>query len=238
VKDVVGMRAAVFAALALAALVLIAPTFLPAVPTWWPWKRPLRLGLDLQGGTHLLYTVGIEQAVDNVVDRAGGISSASSRTRRSELSTVDRDGRKLVVNLANKDKRQEARDVVKQRFPNLVPAEGGNGDLVFETTQVELQRIRAGVVDQALQVIRNRIDQFGVSEPTVTAQGTDEIVVQLPGIQDPHRAKELIGRTAVLEFRFVAQGGTPDAPPPGAQVMPACGSRAAPASTWSSAGRS
>jgi preprotein translocase subunit SecD len=86
----------------------------------------------------------------------------------------------------------------------------------------EIQRVRSGVVEQALKVIRNRIDQFGVAEPTIQAQGSDEIVVQLPGIQDPQRAKELIGRTAQLEFKLVAQGaqaGTPEQPGPGVQVL-------------------
>ena len=86
----------------------------------------------------------------------------------------------------------------------------------------EIQRVRDNVQEQALKIIRNRIDQFGVAEPTVQAQGADEIVVQLPGIQDPERAKELIGRTALLEFRLLAEGpqaGTVEHPGPGVQVL-------------------
>ena len=219
----VGTRAAAFAVLAVVALVLIGPTFLPAVPAWWPWKKPVRLGLDLQGGTHLLYTVGIEQAVDNTIDRVGRDLERELKDAAIGAFTVDRSGRTLIVKLANKDKRQEARDVVKQRFPNLVAVEGSTeGDLALTLTPAEIERVRSGVVEQALQVIRNRIDQFGVTEPTVIAQGTDEIVVQLPGIQDPQRAKDLIGKTAVLEFRMVAQGpqaGTIDSPGPGTQVL-------------------
>ncbi len=228
-KASVGTRAAIFAVLGLIALVLIAPTF-AAVPAWWPWKRALRLGLDLQGGTHLLYTVGIEQAVDNTIDRVGRDLERELKDAQVGAFTVDRDGRKLVVRLANKDKKQDARGVVKQRFPNLVAAEESTdgGDLTLELTPVERERVRAGVVDQALQVIRNRIDQFGVSEPTVIAQGSDSIVVQLPGIQDPQRAKDLIGRTAVLEFKLVAQGSTPDAPGPSTQVLPGATERGGP----------
>jgi len=82
--------------------------------------------------------------------------------------------------------------------------------------------VRNNAVEQALQVLRNRIDQFGVAEPTIQAQGDDEIVVQLPGVQDPQRAKDLIGRTALLEFHLVAQGpeaGTPERPGSGVQVL-------------------
>jgi preprotein translocase subunit SecD len=232
VSGSVGTRAAIFAVLGVAALVLIGPTFLPSIPAWWPWKRTLRLGLDLQGGTHLLYTVGIEQAVDNTIDRVGRDLERELKEAQIGAFTVEREGRRLVVRLANKDKRQDARNVVRQTFPNLMPAEGASdGDLVLELTPVELERVRSGVVDQALHVIRNRIDEFGVTEPTVIAQGTDEIVVQLPGIQDPQRAKDLIGRTAVLEFKLVAQGpqaGTLEAPGPGTQVLPGMTERGGP----------
>jgi preprotein translocase subunit SecD len=225
VSGSVGTRAAIFAALALAAVVLITPTFVNPVPKWWPWQRTLRLGLDLQGGTHLLYTVGIDQAVDNTIDRIGRDLEREFKDAGIGAFTVDRDGHKLSVRLANKDKKQEARGVVKQRFPNLVNAEGGpsDADVVLEPTPAEIERVRSGVVEQALQVIRNRIDQFGVTEPTVIAQGNDEIVVQLPGIQDPQRAKDLIGRTAVLEFKFVAQGpsaGSFESPGAGIQALP------------------
>ncbi len=225
----VGTRAALFGVLFIAALVLIAPTFMTAVPPWWPWKKPLRLGLDLQGGTHLRYAVGIEQAIDNVIDRVGRDLERELKDAQAGAFTVDREGRRLLVRLANKDKRQEARGVVKQRFPNLVtPESDADADLVLELAPAEMERVRASVVDQALHVIRNRIDQFGVTEPTVIAQGSDEIVVQLPGIQDPQRAKELIGRTAVLEFKFVAQGGTPEAPGAGTQVLPGATERGGP----------
>jgi preprotein translocase subunit SecD len=95
-------------------------------------------------------------------------------------------------------------------------------DLALELQQRELIRIRDGVVEQAINVMRNRIDEFGVVEPTLQVQGDDEIVVQLPGIQDPQRAKDLIGRTAVLEFRFLAEGpqaGTLESPGAGTQVL-------------------
>ena len=114
---------------------------------------------------------------------------------------------------------------MKTQFPTLVPislpdAEGT--PLGFALEEKAIQRIRENVREQALKIIRNRIDQFGVAEPTVQAQGADEIVIQLPGIQDPQRAKELIGKTALLEFKLLAQGpqaGTPEKPGPGTQTL-------------------
>src|SRR5262249_59319943 len=83
--------------------------------------------------------------------------------------------------------------------------ERGEGEFAAVLDRREVQRIREYALDQSLETIRNRIDQFGVAEPTVQRQGSQEILVQLPGIQDPARAKELIGKTALLEFKLVAE---------------------------------
>jgi preprotein translocase subunit SecD len=227
-RSVLG-RAALFAALALAAIVFLVPTFVRPAPAWWPWRQPVRLGLDLQGGTHLLYGVDIEQAIDNVVDRAMQDLERELREQQIGATSIERDGRTIHLHLANLEKRQQVIDLVKERFPTLVSVPQPDieaNDLAYSLDAREAQRIRSNVQEQALKIIRNRIDQFGVAEPTVQAQGTDEIVVQLPGIQDPQRAKELIGRTALLEFKMVATGaqvGTAEHPGPGIQFLPTRG---------------
>jgi preprotein translocase subunit SecD len=213
-----------FAALLVGAVVVLLPTF-TRPPSWWPWKQPVRLGLDLQGGTHLLYAVDVEQAIDNTVERQRQDLERELREAQIGAFTVDREGRTLGIRLANKDKRQQVLDVVREHFPSLaVTQTGGEGapDVTLGLQEREVQRIRENVVDQALKIIRNRIDQFGVSEASIQTQGKDEIVVQLPGIQDPQRAKDLIGRTAQLEFKLIAQGpqaGTTEHPGPGVQVL-------------------
>jgi preprotein translocase subunit SecD len=220
----VAYRLAGFVALALASIVVLVPTFVQPAPAWWPWQHPVRLGLDLKGGTHLLYGVDIEAAIANTIDRHAQEIERELRQAQIGASMVEREDQAVRVRLANKDKRGQALEVVRERFPNLVgqPAESGV-DLVFGLEPREVQRIREQVREQALQIIRNRIDQFGVAEPTVQAQGGTEVVVQLPGIQDPQRAKELIGKTAILEFKLLAQGpqaGTVERPGPGVQVVP------------------
>ena len=193
-------RAALYVALALAALVFLVPTFVRPAPAFWPWRQPIRLGLDLQGGTHLLYGVEIDQAIDNTVDRQMQELERVLREEQIGAASVERKGRTIQLQLANKDKRAQVEELVKDRFPNLVAVpepDAEAGDLAYTLEPREGQRLRDNVQEQALKIIRNRIDQFGVAEPTVQAQGTDEIVVQLPGVQDPQRAKELIGRTAV-----------------------------------------
>jgi preprotein translocase subunit SecD len=217
-------RALAYVTLILGAIVFLVPTFVQPTPKWWPWQQPIRLGLDLQGGTHLVYHVDIDKAVDNLVERAAQDLEGQLRQAQIGATTIDRDGKVIRVKLANPDKRDAVRDLVKDQFPNLtganVPPEVA--DLAFTLDQKEELRIRDNAVNQALQIIRNRIDEFGVSEPIVQAQGSDEIVVQLPGIQDPQRAKDLIGRTAVLEFKLLAQGpnvGTVEKPGPGIQTL-------------------
>ena len=218
-------RVALFAALAVASVIFLVPTFVRPAPAWWPWRQPVRLGLDLQGGTHLLYGVDIEQAIAQTVDRLAQDLERELREAQIGASTVERSGQTIRVALANKDKRPQVEDLVKDKLPNLVVVpqpDSEAGELAFALEPPELQRIRDTVREQALKIIRNRIDQFGVAEPTVQAQGSDEIVVQLPGIQDPQRAKELIGRTALLEFKLEARGsdaGTVEKPGPGVQVL-------------------
>jgi preprotein translocase subunit SecD len=216
---------ALYATLAIAAVGFLVPTFVQPPPAWWPWKQPIRLGLDLRGGTHLLYGVDIDKAIESAMDRTVQDLERELRSAQIGASTIERQGRTIKLRLANKDKRQQALDLLKDRFSNLIPVaqpDAETAELSFTLDEREVRRIREGAREQALQIIRNRIDQFGVAEPTVQAQGVDEIVVQLPGIQDPQRAKELIGRTALLEFKLLAQGpqaGTVERPGPNVQVI-------------------
>jgi preprotein translocase subunit SecD len=221
----IGYRAAIFGALLLAAAICVVPTFVSPAPTWWPWQQPVRLGLDLQGGTHLLYQVQIDKGMDARVEQIGRDVENVLRDSQIGAFTVERQDKTLLVKLANRDKRADVKRVLEEKFPTLVAEESGGeeADFKLSISPREALTLRERFLEQALQILRNRIDQFGVSEPTIQVQGSDKIVVQLPGIQDPQRAKDLIGRTALLEFKLVASGpqaGTPQAPGPGTQVAP------------------
>src|SRR5213076_2075868 len=202
-----------------AALVFLVPSFVRPAPAFWPWRQPIRLGLDLQGGTHLLYGVDIDQAIDNTVDRQLQNLERVLREEQIGAASVERKGRTIQLQLANKDKRAQVEELVKDRFPNLVAVpepDAEAGDLAYTLEPREGQRLRDNVQEQALKIIRNRIDQFGVAEPTVQAQGTDEIVVQLPGVLDPQGPKGLIGPPGPLRFQAGGAGaGAGDNRPPG-----------------------
>jgi preprotein translocase subunit SecD len=171
----------------------------------YPPRQSINLGLDLQGGIHLVLGVEADKYVAAQTERAaedlrGGLERKGigvKRVAREELSAV-------TVELANPANWNDALTVaaefttfeVRQR-----DEKAGRFTLAMQARQVT--QLRDDAVRQALETIRNRVDQFGVAEPTITRQGEDRILIQLPGVQDPERAKNLIGRTALLEFKLL-----------------------------------
>ncbi|HIJ59455.1 MAG TPA: protein translocase subunit SecD [Nitrospirae bacterium] len=180
--------------------------FLPNTPffDYMPkiWKdimpnKGLVLGLDLQGGLHIVFEVEGDKAVDIAVERIS--STLKGILEKKKLSaSVKTEGSQIVVNPSN----AEIRNAIEKEYPILVPNESG-GQVRYKLTDSEAKRIKDTSTDQVLEIIRNRIDQFGVAEPTIHRQGENEIVVQLPGVKDPKRAIEIIGKTALLEFKIV-----------------------------------
>jgi len=185
----------------------------------------VHLGLDLQGGTHLILTVGVDEAIASSVEVNGDQLRRELRKAGVQVKSLQRvDGTSLSVTIpaASRDKLGE---VLGDLFPNFqageTQTEGENITVKLSLVDDEVERLRESAVEQSLETIRNRIDQFGVTEPVIQRQGDRDILVQLPGIQDPQRAKDLIGRTAVLEFKLVRDdpdvGGYAD----GSRPMPA-----------------
>ncbi len=226
-------RTVCIAGLLAISLVALAPS-IPGVggllPQWWDrafGNRGIRLGLDLQGGSHLLFSVDLDKAVEMHLDRKIGEIRRELRDAHVGAVGVERDGPSVRVMLPNSERRTEIEQLLRDRFPSVVigaGAEAGTESSVIRLTldPGEVQQLHAYALDQSLETIRNRIDEFGVAEPMIQRQGAQEILVQLPGIQEPERAKALIGRTAVLEFRFLADtsgGYGPDNPAPGTEVM-------------------
>jgi preprotein translocase subunit SecD len=176
------------------------------VSVWFtfPLGQRINLGLDLQGGMHLVLEVEAEKAVDSTTDRLVAEVSeglAKLATPGLEVRKVARD--QLVVKFPDGGRAGSVAEAMKG-FPALVPAGSKGGtELTYKLDEQRVQRIMENAVEQALETIRNRVDQFGVTEPTIQRQGSRTIVVELPGIKDAARAIELIGKTARLEFRLV-----------------------------------
>ena len=219
--------------LTLVAIVYLMPTLVTNLPQFWkdylPTQR-VHLGLDLQGGTHLVLSVDVDKALENTLDHDIEDLKKEAVDTKVSVDGIERKDMHIITRISNGDARTQFTDMVKERFPNLAiedsSTEGGVATLQLAMTKREEQRVRDLALDQSLETIRNRIDQFGVSEPIIQREGTQDILIQLPGIQDPQRAKDLIGRTAVLEFKLLAE--TPDTEdiiagkkplPPGTEVL-------------------
>jgi preprotein translocase subunit SecD len=216
----------------LASLVYLAPTFLNGrLPEWWGNFLPtdkIHLGLDLQGGSHLILEVKVDKAIENNVERTRGEITNLLRERGISGVSVERvQGTQLHLKVPGTSL-DRVQGVLKSDFPNLpvvnTQTSGGTTDLFLTLSAEEMRSLRDYAVDQSLETIRNRIDQFGVSEPVIQREGQTDILVQLPGIQDPQRAKEIIGKTALLEFKLVddtvnVEEALRNGPPPGRQIL-------------------
>jgi preprotein translocase subunit SecD len=196
------------------AIIFVVPTVVHPLPGWLSFLKSSKvsLGLDLQGGTHLVLTVDIDQAVVNSLEINADELRRELRKEGVKSPKIDRVGQTTLAVTIPSDQRDKLVDLVGKSFPNLKleTSETSESNLVQRLTLLpeEVQRIKQSAVDQSLETIRNRIDQFGVTEPVIQRQGDRDIVIQLPGIQDPERAKELIGKTAVLSFKLVRDANT------------------------------
>ena len=195
-------RVVLIGATVLAAVIFFLPNtpLFNYMPTAWKNNMPAKgivLGLDLQGGLHLVFEVEGDKAVEIATDRAAGVI-ASALQKKNIKGNVHREGIFIVVTPAD----AETRKVVSDLYPLLSLADSA-GSLKYRFSASEAQKMKDNATDQVLEIIRNRIDQFGVAEPTIHRQGENEIVVQLPGVKDPKRAVDIIGKTALLEFKIV-----------------------------------
>ncbi len=181
------------------------------LPSWWESTFPsekISLGLDLQGGMHLLLEVEAEKAISTTVDRLVNDVKDILFKERIPFDRIERiDNDKLLVEILNPAYKEKFNEVLEDIFPNLeklkFDEEGGFVTYTLVLRSQDKEYLKKFAVDQGLETIRNRIDEFGVSEPTIQKQGEDRILIQLPGIKDPKRAIDLIGRTALLEFKIV-----------------------------------
>ena len=219
------------ALLVIVAIVIMLPSLNVPLPDWWTgWigGTRIQLGLDLQGGTHLLMEVKLDDAVKTQLRRRADDIKRELKDNKLDLAGISQDSSgNPIVKLKSGDERSAFLDLMSKSFPDLIvssvaDASGPAYSIAFRPR--ELQQVRSNAMDQALETIRNRIDQLGVRETTVQKEGEDEILVQLPGIQDPERAKELIGKTAVLEFKLVdnthnVQDAIQNGPPPGDEIL-------------------
>jgi preprotein translocase subunit SecD len=214
------------------ALVYLTPSITKSLPAWWSNILPeekIHLGLDLKGGMHLVLEVQAQKAVESHLERVvedikSNLRKAKIRYQELKRSSSDRIGLTLIRG----EDRKALEEMLINDLPDLAVESGSPGemDLKLELvlSQKAQQLIKKMAVDQAVETITNRIDQFGVIEPDIRPQGRDRILVQLPGIKDPKRAIDIIGKTALLEFKLVDEDNSLEEAlggniPPGDEIL-------------------
>jgi len=197
-------------------------------PTLWPHKQ-INLGLDLQGGMHLVLEVDTEKALESTVERISQEIREQLKKERIRNVAIDRvEGTKLSIQIKKEENIEKVRALLDNDFRDLRELSdrkvNGVQTISMDIPDSDREQIEKLAVDQALETIRNRIDQFGVSEPDIRRQGLNRILIQLPGIKDTQRAKDLIGKTALLEFKLVDDTQSIDSAlqgnvPPGREIL-------------------
>ncbi|MFP5384710.1 MAG: protein translocase subunit SecD [Bacteriovoracia bacterium] len=203
-------RFSLLAVLVIASVMALTPSFFNLKKdSWFPVKEKINLGLDLQGGLYMVLGIDFDKVYkDEIVGYARKVQSLLKdngiESTIGTLDTSNAEDPKHTVILAKETQKEEAIDKVREFFSYPIRLTSDEGStLQYGLGRDYLKEIEDTALSKSIEVIRNRIDEFGVTEPEIVSQGTDRIVVQLPGVKDISRAKDLIGRTAKLEFKFV-----------------------------------
>ncbi|MDX8396419.1 MAG: protein translocase subunit SecD, partial [Mariprofundaceae bacterium] len=181
---------------------------LTTVPSWWPSavSQPLNLGLDLKGGIHLVIDVDVDKAVERSVEEDIDTARRTLRENKVRYRKLDAKGLTLIIDIKNSSNVSAAESLLATALPGYAIVTTNNR-LILTIEESEAKEIKKFAVDQSIEVIRNRIDALGTTEPVIVKQGTRRILVQIPGYEDSATAKSLIGRTAQLEFKLVDEKG-------------------------------
>ncbi len=167
---------------------------------------PMYLGLDLRGGVHFLLQVDMKGALTKRLDGTAADLRTLLRDKDLRHSGINRVGNNIVINFRDAETRDKARDLITDNQPDLAlvaSQDGADFKLTGTLKPVAETRIQEYAIKQNITTLHNRINELGVSEPVIQQQGTDRIVVELPGVQDTAKAKDILGRTASLEVRMV-----------------------------------
>jgi len=187
---------------------IVALNLLSSSPQWLTaiGALPMYLGLDLRGGVHFLLQVDMKAALDKAGDRYATDLRTLLRGEKVQYAGIAREGGNVVMRFRDDAERTRARVAIEKAYPDLLVREvdgGGEPRLVAGLKPEAQKRIQDGAVQQNIQILRNRVNELGVAEPIIQQQGAERVVVQLPGVQDTARAKDILGRTATLEIRMV-----------------------------------
>ncbi len=213
---------------------VVALNLAPTTPEWLQkiGAKPMKLGLDLRGGVHFLLEVDMDQAISQRMETSATDLRRQLRDNKIKFNSLSLNNNVITVQFANNSDRDEAGDFLRRNgneYTQQAVATTEGSTLRLTYTDVRKQEIQSYAVNQNLTTLRNRINELGVAEALVQTQGSNRIVVELPGVQDTAEAKRVLGRTANLEFRLVSDlndqhidsytGQLKDQAPPGTEAF-------------------
>ena len=187
---------------------VVALNLLARSPAWLSAMHaaPMYLGLDLRGGVHFMLQVDMPAALNKKAESLAGDIRSTLREKNIRHSGISRDGQKIEVRFRDMPTLESAQRVIQEQFADLqmtASPDGAEFKLIATINPVASRRVQEQAIKQNITTLHNRINELGVAEPVIQQQGTDRIVVQLPGVQDTAKAKDILGRTATLEIRMV-----------------------------------
>jgi preprotein translocase subunit SecD len=187
---------------------VVALNLLPRSPEWLSriGAKPMYLGLDLRGGVHFMLQVDMQAALDKKAESYAGDLRLSLRDKDIRHGGVNRDGQAVEVRVKDAATAEAVKNLIADQFPDLVVTQVGDGDAIQVVARIKpeaTRRVQEQALKQNIVTLHNRINELGVAEPVIQQQGLDRIVVELPGVQDTAKAKDILGRTATLEVRMV-----------------------------------
>ncbi len=206
-------------------MLFVSPNFftekqLESFPSWFP-KNKLVLGLDLQGGAHLLLEVDFEAALYDQMHTLSDVVRTTLRKERLGYTGLAAKKDFVTLTLRNPADIEKATSLIKKTDHELQVTSTPEGQLTLRLSEIAIAERKKSALSQSIEIVRRRVDETGTAEPFIQQQGDDRILVQLPGLQDPTRIKNLLGKTAKLQFRFVdsSVSAEPGKPTPGNDVL-------------------
>lgn len=215
---------------------VVPQSYLSSLPSWAP-SRPMTLGLDLQGGSHILLQLDRQDLIYDRLKSTQDEIRGKLRDARIGYTGLTTTGQAIQVRIRNDEDIQKAKDALDELFQPVTSGVFGGGQVTeLELTEPETGLLRIGLteagieyrissaLEQSIEVVGRRVNELGTTEPIIQRQGSDRILVQVPGLQDPDRLKDLLGQTAKLTFQMVDQSepvqeAIDSRPPPGTSVM-------------------
>ncbi len=200
-------RICLIIAICLVGIFFSVPSFLPAtanLPKWW---QPVNLGLDLQGGSSLLLEVKVDDVIKERMSSTEDAIRQILRENKIRYQNLTATDNFVSVKIESSSSRAKAYAAISKMDNELTVTEDGD-KLIVNFSDIALNKLKLRVVDQSIEIVRRRIDELGTKEPVIASQGTDRILVQLPGLQNPEYVKTLLGKTAKMSFHMVDDRST------------------------------